>query len=573
MNPSSEELKQLLVAPGHITQEVLDKAVRIHNEGGVSITRYLVEEGYISDANICRILAFNSGFSYVDLSNVEILDSFIKLIPEVVARSRRVVVFGKTDEIIKVASENDDNYDFLKILERQTGMTVKFYLTTKESIDTALVYYGGHLKDKVDQITHEFWEYGKEATSVDDVGMATLEEGVVDLVDLILSYAYDNKASDIHIEPLDYEVLIRFRIDGVLHEVANYPKIFHDKIVFRLKILSKLRTDEHSAPQDGRFTYSNDKTFDIRVSVIPIVGGENVVMRLLVERYGALALDSLGLNKMSMDKIVRAIAKPHGMILSVGPTGSGKTTTLYTILKRLNIPEVNIMTIEDPVEYNMTHIQQIQVNTKKKITFSSGLRSIVRQDPDIVMVGEIRDNETADISINAAMTGHLILSTMHTNDAATTFPRLIEMEVEPFLVASAVNVVIAQRLVRKICTRCKMSYHLSEDDMWQFAGEPELEGKIKKIFKGKSVATSTFYKGAGCSICNNTGYSGRIGVFEIMEINEDIRTLILQKAPSSTIMNVAYQLGMKTMLEDGLVKVKEGITTLDEVLRSINISQ
>ena len=573
MNISDKELEELLVLPEHVTKENFDTAVRICAEGGISVLEQVVKSGWITDENLGVIVAFYKGLPFVNLKRVAILESFIKLIPEVVAYSRRIVVFEKTDRLIKVASERDDNYEFLKILEKQTGLPVKLYYSTKESLNSALVYYRGHLRDKVSNITDEFWNYSRNANVTKEETSHFVEERVVDLVNLFLSYAYDNKASDIHIEPLEYEVSVRFRVDGVLHEVATYPKIFHDKIVFRIKILSKLHTDEHSAPQDGRFTYTDTSNFDVRVSVLPVVGGENVVMRLLVERDGALSLDSLGLSKADMEKITRAIKKPHGMILSVGPTGSGKTTSLYTIIKRLNSPEVNIMTIEDPVEYNMNHIQQIQVNNKKKITFSSGLRSIVRQDPDIIMVGEIRDEETADISINAAMTGHMILSTMHTNDAATTFPRLIEMGVEPFLIASAVNMVMAQRLVRRICVKCKMSYHLSDDDTWQMAGNFELEEKIKKLYKGKSLTTATFYKGAGCPVCNQTGYSGRVGIFEIMELNDDIRTLILQKAPSSTIMDIAHQLGMATMLEDGLIKVKNGITTIDEVLRAANITK
>ncbi|MBU1159753.1 GspE/PulE family protein, partial [Patescibacteria group bacterium] len=399
-----------------------------------------------------------------------------------------------------------------------------------------------------------------------------------------------NKASDIHIEPLGNIVSVRFRIDGVLHEVANYPINIHEKIVFRIKIMSKLRTDEHSSAQDGRFDYAphTDITdynrssrsvksvaisenqrhvFDVRVSVMPITNGENVVMRLLSERSRRLSLEDLGLWADDFEKVKRAASKPYGMLLTVGPTGSGKTTTLYALLQILNKPEVNIMTIEDPVEYDIERVQQTQVNMKKNLNFTTGLRSIVRQDPDIIMVGEIRDNETADIAINAAMTGHLLLSTLHANDAATAFPRLIEMGIEPFLVASSVNIIIAQRLVRKICEQCRQSYFLSQEEIDLIKSEPNLLNVVEQISGEKDISKIRFFKGSGCKTCNNVGYRGRTGIFEVMEVNDDIRPLIIQKASSDVIYKKAKETGMDSMLHDGVMKIFQGVTTLNEVIR------
>jgi len=395
-------------------------------------------------------------------------------------------------------------------------------------------------------------------------------------VDAFLEYAHDNGASDIHIEPHDKDVYIRYRIDGILHEVTTYPKNLHDKIVFRIKIMSRLRTDEHAAAQDGRFSFSAkqearmaSEVFDVRVSVLPVTGGENVVLRLLSGRLRRLTLGELGLGKQDLEKVKRSMTKPYGMILASGPTGCGKTSTLYSMMQILNRPEVNIMTIEDPVEYELEGIRQTPVNPRKELTFAKGLRSIVRQDPDIIMVGEIRDHETANIAVNSAMTGHLVLSTIHTNDAATTFPRLIDVGVEPFLIASSANLVIGQRLVRKICQRCRVSYLVKKDILDTLQNtEPILYEYIQKIGGKGGVSKVRFYKGEGCRICNQSGYSGRTGIYEVMEITEELRSLITQKASASIINNKALELGMTTMLYDGIVKVFDGVTTLEEIVRA-----
>ncbi|OGY98068.1 MAG: hypothetical protein A3A43_03100 [Candidatus Liptonbacteria bacterium RIFCSPLOWO2_01_FULL_56_20] len=388
---------------------------------------------------------------------------------------------------------------------------------------------------------------------------------VVSLVDLFVGYAYGARASDIHIEPTETALRVRFRIDGLLHDIFEKIKIkkdLHPEIISRIKVLAGLRTDEHLAPQDGRFRVKVEGmgNFDVRVSIMPTYYGENAILRILAETQ-SFTLDTLGFVAKDLERVQAAIRKTYGMILANGPTGSGKTTTLYTILKQLNRPEVSIITIEDPIEYSLEGTTQIQVNNETGLTFANGLRSILRQDPNIVMVGEIRDQETAGIAVNAALTGHLVLSTLHTNDAATTFPRLTDMGVPPFLVASTVNIAMAQRLVRTICEGCKTERVLAKEEL-KSLGEiiPDVETTSKTVF----------YIGQGCAACNQTGYQGRIGVREVLDVNDEIRQLIMNRANAAQIKDTAIKNGMITMIHDGLQKALKGITTIEEVLRIIH---
>lgn len=382
---------------------------------------------------------------------------------------------------------------------------------------------------------------------------------IVDLVYFLIEEARNLKSSDIHIDPEEKSTRVRFRIDGILHDVHALPKEIHAEVISRIKVLSGLRTDEHQAAQDGRFRIEvGGEPIDIRVSIAPTHYGENAVLRLLVSALGEFSLDSLGFSENDLKKVRDAISKPYGMILSTGPTGSGKTTTLYSILKELNKPSVAIITIEDPVEYSIEGVEQIQVNPRTNLTFANGLRSILRQDPDIIMVGEIRDEETASIAVNAALTGHLLLSTLHTNDAPTTLPRLLDMKIEPFLIASTVNVAIGQRLVRKICEKCKKERKLSKEEIDQ----------LREIVRPEIIAgKTTVYYGANCEECGNSGYSGRIGIYEVMLVDDEIRMAILRRASSDEIKKIAIKNGMTTMIEDGMKKVFEGITTIEEILR------
>jgi type IV pilus assembly protein PilB len=387
---------------------------------------------------------------------------------------------------------------------------------------------------------------------------------ILKIVDLLFWEGYKKGASDIHIEPQLNIVSIRFRIDGVMHDIVSLPKAIHTLLVTRLKVLSKLRTDEHQAPQDGKIQFKfEDENADIRVSILPTTKGENIVLRLLSETSGSYSLEELGLAERDYNILRENIKKPWGLILATGPTGSGKTTSLYAILKILNRREVHIATIEDPVEYNMDNLTQVQVNPKAKLTFASGLRSIVRQDPNIIMVGEIRDEETASIAVNSAMTGHLVLSTLHTNDAATTLPRLSDMKIQPFLVSSTVNIAIAQRLLRKICQKCIYSYEVTPAELQKTVNQSVVE----QLSQGKPKIL--LYKGKGCPVCHNSGYSGRIGVFEVLEMSNDIRELILKNADSDQIKTKAIEAGMTTMFEDALAKVRRGVTTVEEMLRVI----
>lgn len=385
---------------------------------------------------------------------------------------------------------------------------------------------------------------------------------IINLVDAMIQEAEDLRASDIHIDPLDKEVKVRMRIDGVLQDAYSLPKDIHSEIITRIKVLAGLRTDEHQTAQDGRFrlVINGATPTDVRVSIAPAFYGENAVLRLLSEHAEKYNIESLGFSPEDLAKVQEAIRKPYGMILATGPTGSGKTTTLYTFLKSLHTSEVSIITIEDPIEYSIEGINQMQVNARTGLTFANGLRAILRQDPDIIMVGEIRDHETAGLAINTALTGHLVLSTLHTNDAATTLPRMLDLGLEPYLITATVNLVIGQRLVRRICTKCKMKHDLIKEEtklIAQKTGLPEIKG-------------NTIYKGEGCENCNGTGYRGRLGIYEVIVVDDEIRAAMMSRSASADIRRVAQKNGMKTMVEDGFLKAFAGETTISEVLRVIN---
>ncbi len=383
---------------------------------------------------------------------------------------------------------------------------------------------------------------------------------IIQLINHLVEAGQYMSASDIHLDPEDSQVKVRFRIDGVLHDLFEIPKKSHDEIISRIKILAALRTDEHQAAQDGRFQIAiqNGQRIDVRVSIIPVYYGENAVLRLLSDKAEDFTLDALGFTKENQAQILNAIHRPYGMILITGPTGSGKTTTLYSLIKILNTRKRSIITIEDPIEYSILGVNQIQANAKTELTFANGLRSILRQDPNIIMVGEIRDAETAGLAVNTSLTGHLLLSTLHTNDAATTLPRLLDMKVEAYLIASTVNIAIAQRLIRRICSQCKVLKKLSPAEL------KSLEELIPKDILGKD---KTFYSGKGCEDCGGTGYKGRIGVHEVLVVDNAIREAILNRASASDIRRIATAQGMRSMAEDGFEKAVEGLTTVEEVLR------
>ncbi|KKQ98563.1 MAG: Type IV pilus assembly protein PilB [Candidatus Woesebacteria bacterium GW2011_GWB1_39_12] len=544
-----DTLKELDVIP-------LDKLKESFEEASlkkISLEELLVQKDLISDTNIGKIIADLINYPFVNLSETAIDEGVLNTIPEVYAKKQMVVAFKRDKEGLHIVLNDPSDKQVPDFIGKKIGIPVKTYYASKRSIKDALNLYAKDIAKVFDEIIAESVKEAK--------GTKVAEPSIIKIVDTIITYAYQNRSSDIHIEPTDDGSTVRFRIDGMLHDIINLPSVIHPQIVTRVKVMARLRTDEHQSAQDGKISVElAEENLDIRISIVPVTNGEKVVMRLLSERSRQFSLQDLGFSESDLKKVVSAYNKPHGMILSTGPTGSGKTTTLYAVLKLLNKRNVNIMTIEDPVEYDMEGVNQIQVNPNTNLTFAAGLKSIVRQDPDIILVGEIRDEETADISINAAMTGHLVLSTLHTNDAATAFPRLLDFGVEPFLIATTVNVVIAQRLVRKICLKCRVSEEVSGILINEIS-----ESIMQKYFPNEK--NLRVYKGKGCDLCHGTGYVGRVGIFEVLLVDDEMKTAIVAKKESSEIKKIAVKNGMTTMLEDGIGKVKQGITTIDEIIR------
>ncbi len=558
MEISNEKLRDLIATLDIIPEDKLEIAFKSAQEHKKPLAKILVDSDLVSDDHIGQIIADEMGYPFVDLSKMTIEENILQLIPKVMAEKQGVIAFEQSERGIKLAMSNPGDFQLINLMNKKTGLEIFPYYTTSKNIKLALSRYQKGIQNEFADIIQENISEAKKSSKAEDLP-------VIKIVETVLQYAYENGASDIHIEPYEEKTLVRFRIDGILHDIIDLPKNVHDLVVTRLKILSKLRTDEHRSAQDGkiRAKFGHDK-LDVRVSIIPIIEGEKVVLRLLSERNRQFNLEDLGFSSEDLVKLKREISKPYGMILSTGPTGSGKTTSLYAILKILNRREVNISTIEDPVEYDMDGINQIQVNPKTNLTFAAGLRSILRQDPDIVMVGEIRDQETADIAINAAMTGHLVLSTLHTNDAPTALPRFLKMGIEPFLLASTVNIIIGQRLIRKICSNCIVSNQIAVSQLKEkFSAE-----LIEKYFGKEGDKKIRLYYGKGCKLCANTGYAGRIGVFEVLAVSEKIREMIMKRSDADEIRKQAEEEGMKTMIEDGIKKALSGLTTVEEVLRA-----
>ena len=554
---SNEKLKGILVGNGFVTESDFDNAVKSATDIGRDVSDVLVFRGFISEDALGKLISEYIKVPFVDVRRLTIPDDVLVLIPEKLARTYRMVPFELKDKNLKVVMENPEDFEALEFAKRHTGFEVEPYFARSEDINRALGQYKRNIRKDFDKVIQENI---KKATPDEDLAKAAEKLPIIKIFSTILEYAVAERASDVHIETQSEEVIVRFRVDGQLRDVVKLPKGIEQALVARIKILSNLKIDEHRIPQDGRYKFNiDDEVIALRISIIPGFYGENVVMRLLRETNRPLSLEELGLAEQGLKIVRENITKPHGMILVTGPTGSGKTTTLYSILNILNTVEVKICTIEDPIEYGENRVTQIQVNPKTGLTFAAGLRALLRHDPDIIMVGEIRDEETAEIAIHSALTGHLVLSTLHTNTAAGTIPRLLDMGAEPYLVASTVNVVIAQRLVRKICSSCIAKY------------KPE-ESIIKKLEKdlGVTLDKQKFYKGAGCEKCGNKGYQGRIGIYEVLPVTEKIRALITRKATSDEILKVGVEEGMITMLQDGLDKVASGLTTISEVIRVVS---
>jgi len=545
-------LKELSVIP---FQQLLSAFQKSKKEN-IPLGDILLAKELISDENLGKLIAENLKLPFVSLTKVTIPTEMLHIVPEIVARNSKVIAFAKDKNGLKIAMANPTNKEIVDSLAKKTGEKILIHYATSQDIENALHFYQKEMQSTFNELLTLEVQNAQKA-----VGEKTAP--VAKIVDLLIQYAYENKASDIHIEPQETDSQIRFRIDGVLHDVLNLPHEIHSQVVSRIKVAAKLRTDEHLSAQDGKMQIKlPQEKLDIRVSIVPIVEGEKVVLRLLSSRSRQFALTNLGMFNYDIAKVKKGFTKPYGILLSTGPTGSGKTTTIYAILKIINTRDKNIATIEDPVEYDIEGINQIQVNPKTNLTFADGLRSILRQDPDIIFIGEIRDKETAGIAVNAAMTGHLVLSTLHTNNAATTLPRLVDMQVEPFMAASTVNTIIGQRLVRKICTKCRYSLNTTEQEL----AKKIPADLVSKHFGDKKEIR--LYQGKGCPVCHNTGYSERVGLFEVLEVTNAIRDLIENKAPAEKIEEKAKEEGMLTMTEDGLQKVKVGITTIDEVVRA-----
>lgn len=548
------ELLSLVSKAGLIDETKFLAVAAYAKNANISLVDGFIEQDIISDENLGVLIADYLKIPFVVLSKITIPSATFQIVPERLARKYKVIAFARDTDGVKLAMVDPKNQEIIDLISQKTGQKVTAYLATERDIYNAFRIYRKELQKTFDKLL------GVDRGKISPLSISNAP--VEKLIDMLINYAYQDKASDVHIEAEEKDSLVRFRLDGMLQDVLVFPIALHDRIVTRIKVLSRLRTDEHLSPQDGKMRIKLDEEdLDIRVSIVPIAEGEKVVLRLLASHFRQFSLLDLGMNEKDLKKIENAFHKSFGMILSTGPTGSGKTTSIYSILKIINTREKNITTIEDPIEYRLKGINQIQVNPKTNLTFASGLRSILRQDPNIIFVGEIRDGETAGIAVNAALTGHLVLSTLHTNDAATALPRLSDMKIESFLVASTVNVIVAQRLVRKICEMCRTSQTLSREELIK-----QLPEEIVQKHFGVEQSVRV-YKGAGCKICHATGYVGRLGVFEVLEVSKEIKKLITEKHDSDVIMRKAVEEGMTTMLDDGLDKVIKGLTTIEEILR------
>jgi type IV pilus assembly protein PilB len=566
----SVRLGELLTKASLITQDQLKEALRVQKETGGKLGETLIKLGFVSEEDITECLSQQFGVPSINLQHFEIDGSVIKLIPGDVARKYNILPVNKTGATITIAMADPTNVFAMDDIKFMTGYNVEPVVASELGIKAAIdSYYGTTSSLELKKVMEDLQTQESadlevleedEEMDVNALADSAEEAPVVKLCNLILTDAIKRGASDIHIEPYEKEYRVRFRIDGILYEIMNPPLKLKDAMTSRMKILAKLDISEKRLPQDGRIKLKikledKNKELDFRVSVLPTLFGEKIVMRLLDKDNLRLDMTKLGFEPESLARFEEAIFKPWGMVLVTGPTGSGKTNTLYSALSKVNSPEVNIMTAEDPVEFNLPGINQVQMKEAIGLNFAATLRSFLRQDPNIILVGEIRDFETAEIAIKAALTGHLVLSTLHTNDAPSTINRLMNMGIEPFLVATATQLIAAQRLVRRICSQCKEAVEMTPQALANLG------------YKKEEIGSFTVYKGRGCEKCNNTGYKGRVGLIEVMQIDDDIRDLILAGGTAIDIKRRAMENGMITLRRSGLVKIKDGVTTVEEVVR------
>lgn len=572
---NNEQLKDILLKNKILSEEDFKKLEKEAEDNNKSLESLLFDKKTIEEKDFYEKAAEFFKVPFINLKDQTIKKEALFNIPEPTALAHNIVAFDSDNREIKIAVLDPEDLETFEFIKKKVKLKPIIHLTTPDNIKEGLKQYRQSLKNELKEFSdeHNGEDIGLPA-GADDLEKIAKDLPIVKIVNDILEYALFKDASDIHIEPQEEDVIVRYRIDGILYPVMTLDKNIQTGIIARIKILSNLKVDEHRLPQDGRFKISSDKyRVSFRVSIIPTFDGEKIVIRILDEKAQILSLESLGLQPNSLEMMKRNITKPHGMILVTGPTGSGKTTTLYTVLNILNTPKVNISTIEDPIEYRMSHVNQSQINPKIGFTFDSGLRSLLRQDPNIIMVGEIRDEETAKTAVHAAMTGHLLLSTLHTNDAITTLPRLSQMGIPSFLIASTTNMIISQRLVRKICPFCKEEYKLTKKAIEDLEKQLDIPGILSRLetegaIKSKeNLETFSFYRGAGCKKCNSSGYKGRVGVYETLEMTPELSEIILKGGDTSEIEKEASKQGMFKLVEDGFLKAVSGTTTLEEVLR------
>jgi|Deesub1362B_J571_1020462.scaffolds.fasta_scaffold01287_3 type IV pilus assembly protein PilB len=561
----TKKLEDLLLERNLITSDQLQQAVRESQTTGEDVGKILVRLGYISEEDLLQALADHLEIPFISLNDYEPDENVLKLLPSNIASQLLVLPLFEIHDVLTVAVKDPHDVEAIDTVRRLTGKQVEPVLATEKEIRQAIAQYYGmavEVRESLDEVIQtieaETVEEEDNLRPAEDLRQLAEDAPVVKLVNLILAQAIRDKASDIHIEPEEDFLRVRFRIDGILHEVFTPPKQLQSAIISRIKILSEMDIAETRVPQDGRFRIRLDnREVDLRVSTLPTAYGENIVIRVLDRSNVLLNIEDLGFTPDNRRLFEEMLGAAYGIILVTGPTGSGKTTTLYSALNYLNSIQKNIITIEDPIEYRLKMIRQSQVNPKAGMTFASGLRAILRQDPDIIMVGEIRDSETANIAVQAALTGHLVLSTLHTNDAVGALTRLEEMGIEPFLVGTAAVGVIAQRLVRKICDRCKEPYEPNPGLLRRLGLKPN-----KKL---------VFYRGRGCGACKGTGYRGRTGIYEILKVDDKIRELIIENASAEKLRAEALRSGMKPLKYDGILKAMQGVTTIEEVMRVTNI--
>jgi len=552
-----KRLGEVLLDSGLITADQLVSALAEQDKQGRSLGRVLVEMGLLTDSQLVAALAAQIGMRFVELADVAVDGAAVAAVPASICRRHSVLPIGFEDGKLVVAMADPGNVFAIDDIRSLSGLDVRPVVATKADVAAAIdrFHRGG---DELDELTMSI-DAGEQEDDLAHVKEIVEDAPIVKFVNLLITQAINDRASDIHIEPTEHDMRVRFRIDGVLHEVMRSPKSIQAGVVSRLKIMSDIDIAERRVPQDGRMSVNTSgKKIDLRVATLPTVWGEKIVMRLLDNSTAMLDLTDLGFSAGNYRRYAESFTKPYGMMLVTGPTGSGKSTTLYATLNIVSTPEKNVITVEDPVEYRLPGINQVQTNAKAGLTFASALRSILRSDPDVVLIGEIRDHETAQIAIEAALTGHLVLSTLHTNDSPSAVTRLIEMGIEPFLVGSAIDCVLAQRLARRLCSKCKQAYMPTEETLvhvrfpWT-PGEPVPE----------------LYRPGSCSACSKTGYKGRLALHEVMVVSEQIERLSVERASADVIGRAAREEGMVTLRADGMEKVRQGVTALEEVLRIV----